>query len=644
MLYLGLFLFLLNITLGLFTIAKKRTLESLFFGIFTFGVGLWALGIYATLASGTLFWGRTSFLGAIIGIGSLLLFSLVFPDNKTTSKKILFLLSLPTLLLSFNIYTDLLIKSVTVINNSITGTFGPLMSLYQFFAPLYIFGSIFIIFKKYRKAFSQERNKIGYVLLGILISMGIAVITNAILPLWFKIYSLNSVGPFFSICMVSLTTYAIIKHQFLDIKIVIQRGIIYSILLSSITATYLSFVFTLEYLFHQTNETVVFISALVTTLIGIFGVPPLQLFFQKITDRIFFKDKYNYAKVLDMLTEVLNKNIILETITNKTSELLVTHMKSESVTFSFKSDNKIKKIESILSIPIRSNKKNIGLLNLGAKRSGDPYTQEDVSLLKTFASQAAVAIEKASLYQQVKEYTKTLEQRIKDRTSDILKLQKEQEMMILEISHGLQTPLTIMKGELYLLKKQGVVSERVDVLDRSIDRISAFIYKMLSLAHVKKTEEADRMKEQNLSAILRGISLSFQNQMERDGIIFTQNIEENIIMLGKKDNLEELVSNLLENAIKYMSPDRVKKISLSLSQNTKQIRITVKDSGVGISEEHIHHIFERFYRVKNDSTKSIEGTGLGLVICKKIVELHKGTITVESTINIGTMFTIKFLK
>lgn len=634
--YLGIIIFLLNTFLGLLTLYKKRSVESTIFSIFAISFGLWAFSIQQTLLTSSLFWGRTSFFSAIVGIGSLFIFSNIFPGNKRLSLlKLLLMLFLPAVF-SVIAYTNYMLKEVTVVNGSLLGTFGPMIGFYQFFAPLYFFGSIYNFFNKYKNVSSEEKNKISYAFLGMTLSVGPAVLTNVILPLWFGNNSLNGIGPLFSILMVAFISYAIVRHQFLDIKIIIQRGLIYSVLLSVITGTYLGLVFTFEYLFNKSSETSILISALITTLIGIFGVPPLKKYFQKITDRFFFKDSYNYAEVLDSLTDALNMNISLDAIVEKTSDILRKTIKIETVAFSFK-DTAV--TSNTLSLPIKSNKKNIGHLILGEKLSGDKYTEEDMSLLITFTKQAGTALEKASLYKQVKEYAKTLEKKVEERTKEITTIQKEQETLMLEISHGLQTPLTIMKGELFFLRKQGYDTTRVDTIDTSIDRISSFIYRFLSLSRLE-TSLVNEKKSINLSSLIQGIISFFGQETSTKGIELSSEIPDDIYVHGNKEELEELFSNLINNSIKYMVPDGTKKISLTLSKTGKHAVVRLCDTGIGIRSENLPNLFKKFYRVKDSETKGIQGTGLGLVICKKIVDIHEGTITVESEYGKGTTFII----
>jgi hypothetical protein len=509
--YLGIIIFLLNSFLGFLTIYKRRTLESIVFGIFASSFGLWALSIYVTLATSSLLWGRTAFFGAILGIGSLFLFSFIFPGNKKISPRKLLIILAPPVFFCAATCTNLMLQDVAIVANSIIGTYGPVMTMYQLFAPIYIFGSIYIIYKKYRKATYQDRNKIGYVFLGVTLFVGPAVLTNAVLPLWFGINSLNGTGPIFSIFMVVSITYAIIRHQFLDIKIVIQRGLVYSFLITCVTITYEALVFTFEHILKGSSQST-FIGALATTLIGIFGVPILKDYFQKITDPIFFKGSYDYATVLSKLTDELNKNISLDSIIEKTTAILMSSLRIENITFKLHEIPSEEDLQGTIAIPIISNNKKIGKLIVGKKLSGDSYSPKDINLLETFTKQAGIALEKAFLYKQVEDYARTLEEKVEERTQEVVAIQKEQETMMLEISHGLQTPLTIMKGELFLMRKQGHDTKRVDTIDASIDRISSFIYRFLSLTKLESAAIIP-LSRLNLSSLLTHVILFLNKKL-----------------------------------------------------------------------------------------------------------------------------------
>jgi signal transduction histidine kinase len=219
-------------------------------------------------------------------------------------------------------------------------------------------------------------------------------------------------------------------------------------------------------------------------------------------------------------------------------------------------------------------------------------------------------------------------------------IQKEQEALMLEISHGLQTPLTIMKGELFFLKKQGASAENLNTIDSSIDRISAFIYRLLNVSQLETALGKERVII-SLSDILDSLVGFFQEEAMRKGIHLEGVIGKDLSIIGNEEEIRELFSNLISNAIKYMRQDGEKKITLRTVVQDTSILVSIQDTGIGIKTEDIHQLFKKFYRVKNDSTKGIQGTGLGLAVCKKIVELHGGTITLESSFGDGT--TIKIL-
>jgi len=120
-------------------------------------------------------------------------------------------------------------------------------------------------------------------------------------------------------------------------------------------------------------------------------------------------------------------------------------------------------------------------------------------------------------------------------------------------------------------------------------------------------------------------------------INFVQNVE--VDFWGNEELLATAISNLLTNAIRYSTSEN---IDVILNKDEDGIELAVKDYGIGIKQKHLKHIFERFYRVDKNRSRKLGGSGLGLAITKNIVELHNGTISVESELNKGTTFTIKF--
>jgi signal transduction histidine kinase len=147
------------------------------------------------------------------------------------------------------------------------------------------------------------------------------------------------------------------------------------------------------------------------------------------------------------------------------------------------------------------------------------------------------------------------------------------------------------------------------------------------------------LAEVNLKDLLTEVSWDAEVLCEEKAITFKSDLcdasPSNFVVKGDKPRLREVFLNLLNNAVRY-TPSGAK-ITLSLDKDGSFARISLSDTGIGISNEHLPHIFERFYRVDSKG----DGVGLGLAICKRIVDLHRGTIEAHSKLGVGTTFNVR---
>jgi two-component system sensor histidine kinase VicK len=284
----------------------------------------------------------------------------------------------------------------------------------------------------------------------------------------------------------------------------------------------------------------------------------------------------------------------------------------------------------------------LAVLVIGPKLSGDAFAGQDFKLFGTLANQTAVALQKAELYRQVKDYSLELEKKVSERTRQVAQLQVEQEQMMLDISHALQTPLTVLKNELASFRQKIPADDKLFVFERSIEQAARFTYDLLKLARLESIKNTLPQEPIDLSEAVSEVA-EYVNVIcrERD-IAMSCQIEPQVIIDGDREKLEDLVTNLLSNAIKYISNGTDKRILLKLKRANNMAELIVEDSGMGISPEDLPNIFRRFYRRRQTSSEGLEGTGLGLAICKRIVEMHKGTINVQSIQGKGTTFTVRF--
>jgi signal transduction histidine kinase len=273
--------------------------------------------------------------------------------------------------------------------------------------------------------------------------------------------------------------------------------------------------------------------------------------------------------------------------------------------------------DSLLGVPLTAKDKVIGVLEAINKRSGD-FTSEDQDILLALGAQAAVAIENTRLFQQ----------------SD----------QISELIHELRTPLTSinMSAKLLIDPKYPEESrlELVEMILGETKRLTDLTTDFLDLSRLETGRIQYQHHDIDLVSLLPACVQLVTPQAEQAGIKMILGVPKTLpVMRGDYDKIKQVLINLLSNAIKYNQVDG--KVILSASSNQDEIILTVQDTGVGIPEESLPHIFEKFYRAP-DRDQHIDGTGLGLLICKRIVEDHNGYIEVTSQQDIGTTFSLHF--
>ena len=296
---------------------------------------------------------------------------------------------------------------------------------------------------------------------------------------------------------------------------------------------------------------------------------------------------------------------------------------------------------AVVSFPIIFEETTIGIAELGEKRSGIPYTKEDIELLETFFEQAAVALEKGRLYETVENYTLHLESIVDDRTKKIKKIQEDQRQTMIDISHNLQTPLSVIRGELELMTEYSSDPDKIIAVKRSLMRVSDFIRQLLHLARLEGSGyELERLPI-DLSVLVKEQVEYFEAMAGEHGIVVTAAIDPDIQIAGNRRLLEEACTNIAHNAMKYRRTDIQSTLHISLTQHQDTITLSFADNGIGIDQSDMESIFTRFYRTSR-GTEQTFGSGLGLAIVKRIVDIHGGTISVSSEIETGTTFTLVF--
>lgn len=276
---------------------------------------------------------------------------------------------------------------------------------------------------------------------------------------------------------------------------------------------------------------------------------------------------------------------------------------------------------SMLAVPLITQQGVIGALEVLNKRNLEPYTSQDVTLMEVLASQSAVAIVNAHLFNQ----------------SDLLA----------EIMHEIKTPLMAITSASELLSRPEVPQERhgqlIGMIKRESQRLSKMTKDFLDFARL----ESGRIKLETspviITQVIDDVVHISQPQANERGITIQVDCtadlpvkDSNPALLGDQDRLKQVLLNLVSNATKYNQDNG--RITIAAAVAQKEVHVSVSDTGPGISANDIEHLFERFYRIPGSERR--DGSGLGLSVAQKIVQEHHGRIEVNSVIGEGTTFMV----
>lgn len=224
-------------------------------------------------------------------------------------------------------------------------------------------------------------------------------------------------------------------------------------------------------------------------------------------------------------------------------------------------------------------------------------------------------------------------------------MQKEKSDFFANASHELKTPVAVMQGlsELLLAKEtlDDGSKKQVDRIHKESLRLASLISDMLKLSKLEKGEDIDMvLSPVDVKAVAEEVALELASELKKKNI--TLEVKGAGTVLADNKKIFEVVENLCSNAIHYNVENG--KITIEISEDKKETKITVADTGIGIEKENIPRLCERFYRVDKSRSKKTGGTGLGLAIVKHICALYNAELSIESEIGIGTTISIVFRK
>lgn len=686
-----------NLLLGLFTYFKNsRSNTNRFFFIFSIFLALYVLINYVSLHQSsnelTHFW--VNILMVVIGFSNVTFFLLIhtFPHISFTLNKKVFLVSLIfTVLLIPASQMNLIFSSIEQTANGTISTPGPAMPGFFAHVVIYLGGAFYLLVKKYLQSTGNEKKQILLLLIGASVMYGLTILTNFIAVLLFNVTSLIGLLPLYSLFFTGSVSYAIVKHKFLDINLLVLRAVTYAFVIILIALFYLVSIFVAgNYLlnFNLSIHQQLFLIGI--TFVVAMSFPKIQRAVEISTTRIFFKNRYNTDDEISLLTKIMASTFnlaelgqsVIERIHKSihfTQVFLIVFSKDEKIEFTnktitldFSEVSVIKKISELTSYdtleegdlkqimrkhelqivaPLHTKHETIGLILFGPKQSGDSYTEQDIQFLSILSDSLAVAVENARSYEEIKKFNERLQQEVevatkelRDANQQLKELDNLKDEFVSLASHELRTPMAAIKGSLSTILEgyAGPISndskEFLSAAYNENDRLIRLVNNLLNTSRIESGRLSFTISPVDLAALIQDVVKNMQMQVKEKNIFLRhESIGSIPLVRADEDKIKEVVINLIGNAVKFTSQGG---ITIKTEVQDDMVLTSVSDTGTGIHKEDFDLLFKKFSQVKRDQkyTKSYGGTGLGLYLSQKIVEGLGGKIWLDSEVGKGTTF------
>lgn len=330
--------------------------------------------------------------------------------------------------------------------------------------------------------------------------------------------------------------------------------------------------------------------------------------------------------------------IVKDELEYMASEIQDEHLKDKFL----KLANFMSKTGAAVYLPLLIEERLIGLFILGRKVSNDAYTIQDLKLLETVTDQIAIAINNAQLYEQTQYFNQILRVRVIEATKELAdayrelkKLDESKTEFLSLASHQLRTPLSAIKGYLSMILEgdYGKLHPETEMAIRSVyesnERLIKIVDDLLNVARIEAGKLEYNPVPANLEELIKSVIAEMKLIAERKNLKLKYSSGKIPKFSFDPNRIREVITNLIDNAIKYTEKGEIN-VKTELLSSKKEVKVEVKDTGIGISPEKMSSLFQWFSRGKGAYRLETGGFGLGLYIAKKIIEKAGGKIWAES--------------
>lgn len=547
------------------------------------------------------------------------------------------------------------------------------------------------------KKAGHEAGQYRILLVGMLPILILAPMTGFVMPILFNASYLIGVGPLYTLFFIGCVAYAIVRHGLFDIRLAAVRTLAYVLSLLTLAGIYGIFALWIsqEILGYgsTTGQNIVNIA---TALILAFIFQPIKRFFDRVTNRIFYKDQYDTNEFIARLGNVLTTTTDLRSLLRRAAEEIGTTLKTEQAAFFVEysdgrhlsagtkeytvlspaefdavreallgdeaeiivvellpHDGALRKTLSRRGIAvmmlIRREGRVFGYLALGQQLSSG-FTERDIRVLETISNELLIAIQNSLSAQEVRDVNVHLQERIKEATSkltrtntELKKIDKSKDEFISLASHQLRTPLTSVKGYLSMVLDGDLGKISADqrrVLEQAYDSSQRMVFLINDFLNVSRLQTGKfelEKSDMELVALTREEVRQLEDTARVKQIEIVYHPPSGVMPFhGDENKLRQVMMNFIDNAI-YYSPSGTK-IKVQLYKESSRIIFKVTDAGIGVPKAEQPKLFTKFFRATNARRQRPDGTGIGLYMAKKVIIAHGGAIIFESREGKGSTF------
>jgi len=683
------FAFVLNLSLILLVLQRHwRSLLHRIFAVFLLNMAVWALFIFLMRASPDVqqasIW-QLAVTSVAHGTGLFFYHFTVIFTNIRPKRWVLpagYLLWVIFVILGA---TGLIVTGSQIKSYGYAPLITPLVGPFMVYTYTFTIMGLVNLFKAHRTSSSNtEKNRADYIIIGICCSL-LGAFTDLLPVLGISIYPL---GIFGNIAFCLLTAVAILRHHLMDIRVIIRRGASYLLLSTIVAIPYTASALLFGYIISR-HLSLAWIWMVILLFVPAFILQPLWSRVQHRVDKLFYRERYDFLKALEDFAEETHSvseldelgtslvRLASQALLSSSTRLLLRSKSQDFTTISYSGDNvtpltlksdnpllrwiqtnmkllrsrDMKIVSQLQSLTLRemtevrearlelfvpiSTKENelAGIIILGEKLNGQPYSEEEERLISSVATRMAVELENARLYDLERTMRAELEEQDKQKTE-----------FLHNVAHELKTPLTAVISSSELLSTQLSLIKPAQIeklssnINRSASSMNRRVTELLTYAGMQVGRLNLQLEPLDIIPMLKDIasqfSILFQEREQRFKLVVPDSLP---VIFADREKVEEVTVNLLSNASKYSPVGG--SIILRSRVADSSLLIEVEDTATPVLDEQKEKLFQPYYRGEEGPEMSkVPGLGLGLAISKTLVELHHGEIWVESNDNKGNIF------